>query len=479
MAFVKLGSEYIKEGYTQVDNMFLLGYLPSCDALDVKIYLFGLAMANLADEGENQLEKMALSLQLSEERIIQSYRFWEKKGLVNISKTNPPSIKYLSVKHPMTPIVKFSTEKYASFVEEVERLFPKRILNSNEYNAFMELIESSKMEMNAMLLIMQYCSDLKGGAVSTPYILAVANAWIKQGLLTEKQVDEHIKELENNSEDIRLIFKALSVRRNATLEDRQMYLDWINGLNYKLDAILVAAKALKRRGGMERLDRYLNELYKAKAFTAQEVAAYAKEKEEINNLAIDINKNLGLFYGNTEVIVETYIIPWLNMGFEREALTKIAKFCLMRGVRNYDGMEQLVNIFYKKGLLSQDAIDRYIASQIAIDDKIRKIYDACNYFGVINGRDRKNYKTWLEWGFEEDVMLFVASQFNNNPFPMQSINRTLASLHARDIKALSDVEKELTSTKKSSKKPQDTFSQREYTDEELRSVLVDFEEWDK
>lgn len=479
MAFVRLGTEYIKEGYTPIDNMFLLGYLPTCDALDVKIYLFGLTLANIADDSENQLEKMALGLHLTEERIMESFHFWEKKGLVSISKTNPPSIKYLSVKNPMTPIVKFNTQKYAPFVEEVERLFPTKILNNNEHNAFMELIETSNMEMNAMLLIMQYCSDLKGGAASTPYILAVANAWVKLGLLTEKQVDEHIKELENNSEDIRQIFKALSVKRNADLEDRQMYLNWTTKLNYRLDAILVAAKALKRRGGMERLDKYMEELYRAKAFTATEVATYAKNKEEIYQLAIDINKNLGLFYGNTEVIVETYITKWLNLGFEKDALIKLAKFCLMRGIRSYDGMEQLVNIFYKMGLLTENAIDGYIATQVAIDGKIREIYEACNYFGVINSKDRNNYKTWLEWEFDEEVILFVAAQYNNNPFPMQSINRTLASLHAKGIKTLNDVEKELKIADKPKKKEEDSFLRHEYTDEQLRSVLVDFEEWDK
>ena len=478
MTFVKLGSEYIKEGYTQIDNMFLLGYLPSCDAIDVKIYLFGLTLANIGEQSENHLEKMALSLQLSQERIMAGYTFWEKKGLVSISKTNPPSIKYLSVKRPLTPVVKFNTQKYAPFVEEVERLFPSKILNNNEYNAFMELIESSKMELNAMLLIMQYCSDLKGGAVSTPYILAVANSWINLGLLTEKQVDEHIKELENYSGDLTLIFKALATKRSPDLEDRQMLLRWTNKLNYKLDAILVAAKALKRRGGMEKLDKYMDELFRAKAFSAVEIAKYTKDKDDLYQLAITINKNLGLYYGDVDVIIETYITDWLNMGFEQSALIKLAKFCLMRGVRTYDGMEQLANVFYKMGLLTEDAIDGYITTQIAIDDKIRAIFTECNYFGVITGKDRVNYKTWKEWGMGEDVIVYVASQYKNNPFPMQSINRTLSTLQAKGIKTVAAAQQELSSPK-SNKVEKDSFNQRQYTDEQLRSVLVDFEEWDK
>jgi hypothetical protein len=131
------------------------------------------------------------------------------------------------------------------------------------------------------------------------------------------------------------------------------------------------------------------------------------------------------------------------------------------------------------GLLNENAIDRYIANQVALDDKIREIYDACNYFGVINGKDRNNYKTWLEWDFDQEIILFVAQEYKNNPFPMQSINRTLATLHAKGIKTLADAEKELKTTDKPKKNEKDSFSQRQYTDEELKSVLVDFEEWDK
>lgn len=479
MAFVRLGSEYIKDGYTQVDNIFLLGYLPICDAIDVKIYLFGLILANMAEERDNQIEKMAISLQLSEERIMEGYNYWEKKGLVSISKTNPPAIKYLSVKHPLTPAVKFNTEKYAPFVEEAERLFPSKVFNQNEYNAFMELIETSRIELNAMLLIMQYCSDIKAGNATTPYILAVANNWIKEGLLTEKQVDAHIAELENNSETLRMIFKALGIKRNPELEDRQLYLHWSNQLNYNLDAVMVAARALKRKGGMEKLDKYIQELYRAKAFSAEEVAQYTKGKEDLYGLAINITKNLGTYYGDVEIIIETYITNWLNMGFESSALLKLAVLCFKSGYKNYENLDQMVNRFFKMGLLTESGIDGYINVQLAIDTKIKEIFDLCNYFGTISVKDRSNYKTWMEWDINEDIIKYVAVKYNDKPFPMQSINRTLSTLHAKGIKTLVEAEKELKNLNAGTQNTKDSFSQRQYTDEQIKSVLIDFEEWDK
>jgi hypothetical protein len=477
MAFVRLGSDYIKESYTQIDNIFLLSYLPNSDAIDVSIYLYGLTLANIKEEDENQIEKMAICLRVSEEKIMSSYKYWEKKGLVSISKTNPPLIKYLSVKHPLTPIVKLNTQKYSAFLEEIERLFPNKIFVGNESSAFIELMESSKMELNAMLLIIQYCNDFKGGNASTPYILAVANAWINEGLLTEKQVDEHIQELENNSEAIRTIFKALSITRSANLDDRQLYLNWINKLNYRLDAILVAAKAQKRKGGMERLDKYLNELYKANAYTPTEIALYTGEKEKLRELATNITKNLGAYYGDLDIIIETYLNNWLYMGFEAEALLKLAKFCFMTGIKNYDGLDQKVADFHKKGLLTEKSIDDYITAQLINDQKIREMFDLCNYDNIINNKDRNNYRTWIEWGFGDDIINYVATQYKDKPFPMQSINRTLSSLHNKGIKTAKEAEKELDNGYSGDQKPKDDFKSREYTEEQLKSVLIDFKEW--
>lgn len=477
MSFVRLGNEYIKNGYTQVDNIFLLQYLPDCDSLDAKIYLYGLALAGIGEESNNNIEKMALNLQISEERVLKGYKYWEEKGLVSISKTNPPIIKYLSVKYPLTKTIKLNTQKYSQFVEEVERLFPDKIFNENEYNAIMETMESGKMEPDAMLLIMQYCSDLKKNNASTPYILAVANDWIKKDLLTISEVDEHIKELENNSEAIKNIFKALGLKRSADLEDRQLYLKWKK--IYELDAILVAAKSLKRKGGMEKLDKYIQELQNAKAFSAIEIKEYTNRKENLYNLAIDINKNLGAYYGNNEVIIETYITNWLNMGFEENALLKMAHFCFLRNIKSYDGLNQMVENFFKKGLLTEKNIENYISKQIIIDNKIRSVFDASNYFGTINFKDRKNYQTWIEWGFSEESIIFVAENNKDKTFPMQAISRVLSSLHSRNIHDYENIINELKVKHINTKiDNNDDFMRHEYTEEQLKNVLVNVEDWE-
>lgn len=483
MTFVSLGSDYIKAGYTAVDNVFLLSYLPYADALDVKIYLLGLAIASSGGE-DNSLEKMSIALHTDAERIVEGFRYWEEKGLVGLTKTAPFRVKYLSVKNPLRPVVKVNAEKYKVFCDEVARLFPEKILSPNEYNEYFELMHSYKVEVNAMLLIMQYCKELGGSKFSAPYILAVAEDWAKQGLTTEKKVSAHIEELENNSEDIRQIFKALGIKRAAGLEDRQLYLKWTKKMKFALDAVLVAAKSLKKRGGTEKLDETMEELSRAGAFSAEEANVFLGGKERVRKLAVELSKTLGTYYGSADAIIDSYVRPWLNLGFEEEALLKLAKFCFLRNIRSFDGLAQNVERFYENGVIGAQAVDAYVARQLLIDDCIKEVFARCNRFGTIGNRDRECYRVWNEWGFSQEAILAAADHCAATAFPVQAINRALASLRARNIFAPEEVKKALTEAAprrnaagKGKAGAEDDYLRHEYTEEQLAGVLVNFDDW--
>ena len=474
MPFLSLGSDYVKAGYTQVDNVFLLSYLPYADALDVKIYLLGLAMASDLSE-ENSLEKMCLALHVEQERIVEGFRYWEEKGLVSLTKTAPFSVKYLSVKNPLKPVVKLNGEKYKVFADEVARLFPEKIISPNEYNGYFELMHEYKVETNAMLMIMQYCKDLGGGRFSAPYILAVAADWAKKGLTTEKKVNEHIRELENNSEDVRQIFAALNIKHAADVSDRQLYLKWTKEQKFPLDGVLTAAKSLKKRGGMEKLDELLAELSRAGVFSAVGIAGYVKEKERVHGLAKELAKALGTYYGSTDAVVESYVRPWLNMGFDEEGLKKLAKFCFLRNVRSFDGLAQTVERFFRSGIIASEAIDAYVEKQMRIEQDVKEVFAKCNRYGVVGNRDRECYRVWCEWGFSKEAILAAAENCADETFPMQAINRTLASLRMQGTFDVEEIKKKLADKEK--KQGKDDYMKHEYTEEQLKSVLVSFDDW--
>ncbi len=450
MSFLKLSNDYVKAGFTSVDNLFLLSYMPNADAIDVKIYLYGLTLAINGQESDNNLQKMSLVLHLSEERIIEGYQQWEKLGIVSILKSSEFEVKYLSVKHPITSAILFDAEEFAPFVDEVNRIFPDKMISPNEFNAYFELMTANKIDNSSMLLIMKYCYDYKAGNVSAPYILAVANDWISQGIKTFEDIENHIQDLENNADSIRDIFKSLGIKRKAEIEDRQYFLKWTNNYNYNIDAILTASKALKKRGGMRRLDEYIQELKKANAYNSIEIAQYTKNKAKNYDLTIAIIKNLGSYYGNPEMVTETYVIPWLNNGFEEEALLLSAKFCFLRNIKTLDGLNNVIERFLSKGLVTAKEINNYIKQESSLDLEIKEFFEKCNYIGSVTANDRKVYKLWKEWDITDEILDCVADFYKDTPYPLQKINRAISLVHSKKITELNDVKKELNEIKSQS-----------------------------
>ena len=84
MAILRLSNDYVKQGFTQIDNLFIRDFLPSANGDDVKIYLAGLELVTSGYDGDC-VEKLASSLSLSPSRIMEGFAYWDKKGIVEVA----------------------------------------------------------------------------------------------------------------------------------------------------------------------------------------------------------------------------------------------------------------------------------------------------------------------------------------------------------------------------------------------------------
>jgi len=478
MGFSSIGKDYIKGAYTLLDNVFLDKYLPLSDAVDLKVYLYGLYAAFKGDKEDKTLTSFALKLKLNEERIIEAFKYWEKEGIISIDSEEPFIVSYLSVKNPIPKIVKIDTSKYEVFIKEATRLFPEKILSPNELYAFIELMKTTRTEINAMLLIIGYCISLKGEAVSTPYILKVANAWINEGIKTEKAVNLRIEELECNTNSIRMILASLNLKKNSDMDDREYFRKWTKTFGYELDVILMVAKQCKNSGGMKKLDILLSDLHALKATKAEEVEEYFNEKKGLKDLAIDVVKGIGSFYASLDMVIETYILPWTRKGFEKESLLLLSKFCFTSNIKTLDGMNNVVEKFFKKGLVSAEHITSYIDEQIAIDDKIREILITAGSNTFINASDRELYRTWVkQWGYSDEVILEIAEGEKGKNFAMTAINKMLLKLNEKqlfeDQEIIAEYKKIKDYKSQKEKGKSVNYTKNEYSKEQLDSVFFD------
>lgn len=471
MSFVKFSSDFLLETFTLVDNLFIMEHLPYLDEKQIKVYLYGLYLCAVPEK-QNTLDALCSTLDMTEAEVLGAYGYFEDMGLCRVVSKSPLEVSYLSVKKANQPPKKYRGEKWNDFNTQLQQLFPERMLTPNEYNEYYMFLDGCRLEQDAMLMIVQYCINIKGMGVRYPYILTVARNWVADGVRTVADVEEKLKEYDNQSEDMRRVLSALGRKGGAELEDKQLLQKWTRSWGYEIDAILAAVKSLKGGKTFAKLDVKLDEFYRMSIFTVEQIKDYQAQVERLKSLAVAVNKNLGVYYESFDHELEVYIVPWTAKGFSDEALVMLAHHCFMTGVRTLDGMNNVVNRFFSLGLITPDGIDEYLRAQIAIDGKIREVISVCGLSRQVTQTDREFYRTWTaDWGFDDALIKYAAAQAAGRTYPTPYINQLLSSYRKNGITTVEQAQR-FTPAKPA---PQPNFEQRTYSDEELRSIITSIE----
>ena len=338
------------------------------------------------------------------------------------------------------------------------------------------------MEQEALLMIMKYCVETKKSAVGYNYILTVAKNWASEGITTALQVEERLQAFENKSPELSEIFNLMGIKRAPYVEERALLNKWLNDYGFNLDVILHVAKSFKKKShfSFEKLDNALTKYYEMRLLSIMEIDSFEKEKKDLYSLAIEINKTIGVYYENLEGVVENYILKWINMGFEKNLLLEIAKYCFKNSIRTLEGMDTAVNKFYKLGILSLDAFNQYMGDIIADDNKIKEILLNLGINRSVTSYDRNNYKIWTnDWKIGQELIDYAVSLAKGKDSPLKYLSRILADWRDKGIKNVDEAKSTTPlSVAENSQKPKSNFSGRSYSRDELNALFQSIDEID-
>lgn len=473
MALCSYSSSLSMNSFTLVDNTFINEFLPSAPENAVKVYLYGLSLCSNPNCDDNKLDSLCTVLNLNEEQVFSAYSYWQQMGLVQIVNKTPFEIKYLSAKEFSGNSKLRVKTKYKDFNEQIQLILSGRMINPVEYNEYYNLIENHHFEPEALVMIIKYCTNLHHSAINYPYILAVAKSFENDGIKTAVALEAKLMEQERASEQIKTILKTLGLNREADLDERNLYLKWINSFGFTDAVVKQVARLQNKKGGMNKLDDTLTKLYEQKLFTMEEIENYSKEKELLYSIAKKVTSTLGIYYQNLESTVEVYIKEWYNKGYDEQTLTLISNYCFKKDIKTLSLMNEVVLKFYKLGLVSTNAINQYIAGVVDIDNAIKLLLDKLGIIRKVNFSDRDFYKVWTEdWNFSSDIIDLVANKSKNASQPMRYMNKLLLVLNSKNIKTLPDAEKELATVGQApATSPAKSAPEREYTAEELTALF--------
>ena len=479
MAFCEFSSEIISSTTTQIDNLFLSDFLPNANGDYVKVYLYGLYKCQSGKD--NDLDSFARSLDMDKEDVISIFYYWQELGLVNVINVEPIMVRYLPVKNAIYKMKKYNVDKYTAFNISAQELIGSKMLTPRELEEFYYLIENLHIEKEALLKIIDYCVGLKGKNVSVSYIVAVAKNWVYDGVRTSEDVDNRLVEQERVSGDIVLVLKAMGIKRQATTDEYQMYLDWTKDMDIPLDLITHVAKKTKSKT-FSKLNENIMKCYSNRLLSIKEVDEYLAQNEEMLSLAKVVVKNLGLWYDNLENVVDTYIHSWLSMGFEKDAIISLSNYAFRSNVRTLDGLNNNINNMYKLGLLTVASLDNYMQDIVKNDGVIGNILKELGIERGVIALDRNMYKSWLyDWHLSQELIDYAVELSKGKYMAMQYLNRILSEYHSNKIASLDDAKKYKLSFGAGSSSTKSisttkTAKKREYSKKELDSLFDNLEE---
>ena len=160
MGFCSYSKEFSLSSYTGVENQFITKYMPMADGDAVKVYLFGLYLCQNVQE-EYTLAEAARTLNFTEEKVADLFRFWEDFDLLEIVSMQPFSVRYFPADYAKGKPKRIRTEKYTEFNKAVQSLMPKKMISASEFMKYFAVMEEYSIKPEAMLLIVRYCADGK------------------------------------------------------------------------------------------------------------------------------------------------------------------------------------------------------------------------------------------------------------------------------------------------------------------------------
>lgn len=476
MAFCNKEKQLIHDGYSVISNKFLLNYIPDAPDKFAAVYLLGLALAD--SEGEdNSIETIAKKLNISADDVIAAYQYWDELDLVTLVNDAPAHVTYLALKDSASALRKINPSKYRTFSKRLQDLFiGGRQITPQEYDVYYQFLEDTTFEPEALLAVIKYCIALKGNNIGYQYIMTVARNVMRKGATTLATVAEHLDCQQKYDEDLKLVFKNLGTARKFEHSDRLMYDKWTRELGFTQDVIINVAKDCKK-GGMSMLDGKLCEYYRSGAMSLKEIECYTEQKNRIYELAKNINKAIGVYYQSLDVVVDEYIVRWLNKGFDGETLLQIAKYCFKTNIRTLNGLSSVIDKLYKNGITTQQALHEYISAVARQDEQIKKIINKCGLDRRVTANDRLLYKTWTaEWHMNADVIEFAAEKAVGTNAPIAYLNRILAEYKHSGVTTVEQAKAQSAANKQTAATKVliggRDIERRQYTDDELNALFT-------
>lgn len=425
MAFISVSEEAAAKSLTTVENKFITKYMPVLEPVAVKVYLYALFLYQNGQTAYT-LSDLAQKLGITEDEAKGYFEYLEEFELVAITCASPFEVKILDADNVYGLPKKYKPEKYSDFTKSVQNIIKGRMISTNEFRDYFYLMEEYGFEQNALIMVINYCVNLKGDDIRASYIKKVAKNFADEGVTTADKVDKKLSAYTSSTPALLRIFGAAGIKSKPDIDDDKLYKKWTAELGFSEEAIIKCAKLFKVKNSLQ-IDDALSELFKNRKFDPKEIEDYCKNRNSIFAATNEIARNLGIYMNISAPYVENFVSVWCNMGYTLECLKKLSSYCFKHNMKSFELMSDFVKKLYGEGVVCDEAVEEKLSSLEADDGLIKRILTTCGLTRNIVDWDRECLARWRSWKFSDEMLFEAAKIASGKSNPIAYMNAVLSS----------------------------------------------------
>jgi|GEM_PF-808320 len=449
--------------FLPVSIEFIENFMPSAPGDYIKVYLFGLLASTAGAEVSSQ--SIGRSLRLTDMQIEEALQYWQNKGLISISGTDPATCIFLSPSPGLQP-ANPKVYPHQSYITELQALLGRN-LTTVEIKTILDFTSVYGLPHDIVLMLVRHCSGeaVRGRNVSAAYMEKVAMSWADAGVDTPEKAQQKIGAYSAAASGALRVIRRLDAgsSRLPTADEQALYEKWIREWGFTQDAVLLAMSdtTASLKPSMKYLDAILKSYHEKGIVTSTGIDSYKRSQSSMNELLLSVLETLKYTRKRITPELENSYPAWIDMGFTHECILLACEQTvgMSRSVKKADA---LLREWKEAGVTEKADILKYIRSQNKVDKKMQQVFECAGISKPVTESDRKIYIRWTqEMQLPHDVLLFAAEISSITQNPLAYMNRILQNWAQNSVNTLEKAQKQNLSIQ--SKKPASDYEQRNYS----------------
>ena len=417
MSLFSFSKESAAFDVTPIENEFLMEFMPSAPEAALRVYLYARMLCLHPEMGE--LADMAKALRMDEDELMEAFRYWEQRGLVEKLSDRPPRFELRSMRNVnAADMMDLEFYRYAELHAALNELFGVDKLKNRHYETAVEWMELGGLTQEAVLEIVKYERQLPGGKTPEP-VFKRAQArvleWGERGVHTLEEVRQAIALEDRARRTAEAVFEQLAIRREITKDELKCVVRWIGEWNLTTEDVLAAcAQTTKSRNPTI---AYLDAILK----TAVERGSGARF-DALKDVLRELNaanptptpEQLNAYSG------------YLSRGFEPETVRLAAVQSARRNKNRFEDLEWMLDAWDDMHIHTCGEAQAYIQDMQKKTGEMGAIMKAAGVARRPNMADLSSYEGWRE-KHSPELIRCAAELARGAREPVKYMDRLLAN----------------------------------------------------